>query len=277
MSVSLKFNIGTHFPESFPRNIQITEIDALNCSSLQESFLAAQRAYIPYYTVSVVESGNENERFYHVYDTAYLSRTNQKKDPITGRPIRKIHYFALKCFQLDKEKICRPVDLLREDVSLNYVLESSDDDINALLLDSTNANIFETGAPEQKIKGRRAQYIIADLIKKGEFFSQLQPPEKQKEILEWLWCAAQGSFKGLVLLVEECLSNKKMFSNIEGQVIALLKERLKAPFMAAGLTAHECDAYMKAQGLLSILNRSKDKKITAKEQNSLEINESKQA
>lgn len=252
MSVSLQFNVGPEYPVNFPRNIVIKETDALSCSSFEESFKAAQEAYLPYYSVAVVESGNNNdESFYQVYDTAYFSRLSQEKDAITRRTIRQVHYFAIKCFEFDKELICRPVDLEKIDkISLNPFRTSHNSVINTMLLDSTNANIFETVRVAEQAQVRRTQYLIADLIKKGQLFSNLKPMEREKEVLQWLWCSAKGSYRGLVNLAQECLAHANIIPHAEKKAVQLLTDKLSAPPLKGSLTMQENVAFVDAMALL---------------------------
>lgn len=228
MSISLKFNVSPEYPEEFPRSRPLLDTEALSYRSFGELFQKTQEAYLPYYNVAVVESGNEKERFYQVYDTAYFSRIiNQTIDPITRRRIRKVHYFVAKCFDFDKSNICRPVDL-QTDIILSPI--QINERFFKKFLDSTNVNALETGKSDQWVLVRKIQrWIATSLIKTGEVFLDLTEENRKIEVLKWLWCSAHGYYQGLTEFVQECLKNTNFISNPQEQAFEILRKELFPP------------------------------------------------
>lgn len=265
MSISLKFNVGSDYPENFPKSISMATTESLSQSSFEESFQAAQKACLPYYSVTVVESGNSGERFYQVYDTAYFARTDQTRDAITRRPIRKIHYFATQCFQFDASHHYQSITPTGE-VNFTPFSNYPDSEINKALLDSTNANIFHTGKPEAQVRARRAQYLIAELIKQKQIFPALEIKERNKEILRWLWCSAQGSYHGLLNLIQEGKRQKIHSDEWKQQLANLLFNRLLlSPYLQTSLTPTEKNALEQVFRLLYPASHEKEEKATEEE------------
>lgn len=233
VSPSIKFDLSSGgFAEDFPKAIPLNEADSLSTFSFQESYTAAQEAGVPYYSVAVVVSGNESEKFYKIYDTSYCSTHiynkvnagDAPKDPITGRKIQKVHYFAVQCFNSDPKTICKPIDLSKDVVSLSPFNEEVDATTQSILLDSINSNILSAGSPKSKQNVRRMQYIIADLIEKRKVFAHLSAGERRNEVIKWLWCSAKGSAVGLLNLAKAC-SNHHGFT--KETILGLLSPSIK--------------------------------------------------
>lgn len=228
-SISLNFNVGPEYPAEFPRSIDLSTTESLSYSSFAENFQANQQACLPYYSLTVVESGNRDERYYHVYDTVYFSinkynQTGPLLDPSTKRPVKKVHHFVMNCFAWDDKLICKPINL---STTPNLILKPLQTDglepeVQTMLLDSMNVNLFTANTAERQ-KGRRTQYIIADLIERGQLFDKLSLGEKRQEIMQWLWCSAQGSYIGVLKLFQTCQVH---LSTAKDHVINLLTIRL---------------------------------------------------
>lgn len=260
VSPSIRFELsGEIYSESFPHSIALDEPDAFTALSFKESYEAAQAVGMPYYSVAVVESGNLDKKFHQIYDTSFFTTHFVNKgpscpDPLTGQPIQKVHFFAAKCFQFDKETVCRPLNLISDNVTLSpFKVENlSDSDIQRMLLDSVNSNIFSEGSKENKSNVRRMQYIIATLIQQGQIFPHLRLYEKEIEVTRWLWSSAQGSYVGLIQLAKRCLANP-IFSK-EG-ILNILKERISARPKKENLNIKESQAVIEAIALSKKIER----------------------
>lgn len=266
---SIMFDLsGNTYPESFPQSIPLNEFDPLTAISFKDSYEASQAAGLPYYSVAVVESGKTGEKFYQVYDTSFFAthifnKGPKCKDPITNRPIQKVHYFAAKCFKFDKDKICSPIDISAEAVSLSpFKVDNDLNPIQTMLLDSINNNIMADGTKQAKSDVRRMQYIIASLVQKGQFFSTLNAPERRMEAIRWLWSSAQGSYIGLGLLAKECLDTP-YFS--KDSVLNLLSKSLSLRPKKEELSLRESKAFVEALDLLRQLKTKLDEESNVSE------------
>lgn len=217
--MTITFTVPADYPKEFPRSIDPSKPFSLSKLSLDKFFQEAQDSYVPYYSITVVESGNNQEKFYRVYDTSCFSRyiANNREsgedpaDPATKWPIQKIHYFAIQCFKFDEGDICKPIDLKNDSISISPLyLNDISKDIELMLLDSINANIIMDGSKKDAYQVRRTQYVISNLIKDGQLFSHLTDEQREQEVIQWLWCSSQGSYRSLLSLAKICLASSSI-------------------------------------------------------------------
>ena len=249
----------------------------VSLNSIPEFVKIIQEAYIPYACLTVVESGNPAERFYQAYESPYftnfaLTQTSEPTDPTTGRPIKNIYYFAMKCFELDKNEIFKPIDLEKTEPSFfRLPIDCLEMKLKTLILDGLNPYLSLSGTLQEKYKLRKIQYIVADLIKDESIFNDLHPVARSLETIQWLWSSSQGSYEGTVRLVEETI---KLYDEVDEtflpttiskiKMIDLLNQRVGSDFIA--LRSDEGEVFMNkeeefaleyAKELLSeLLNRS---------------------
>lgn len=218
--MSFSFEIDATYPKNFPAELDLAEDDPLTYQTYKDAYLAAQKAGIPYYVLAVTESAkvaNADQKdalitYYHTYDMIhfdnYLAERRKAKqpleDPISCETITRIHYFAVKCFGVDAENLFRPLALDDHQIKLRPFSLPAHPVTLAMLKESLDSEILLQD-PDKKIQqARRAQHLIADLIKKGAVFPDLPSEERKVEALHWLWCSAKGSHHAIVKLFKEC-------------------------------------------------------------------------
>ena len=124
-----------------------------------------------------------------------------------------MYLFVLKCFKIDTDNICVPIDIKTEPlVLLPVVTDRISAPVKVMLEDCINYNIFETGKSDDQYQVRRTQFIIADLIKKNSLFSELSIEKKNEEAIRWLWCSAKGSLQGSFKLAQECINQTDLIA-----------------------------------------------------------------
>lgn len=276
MSVSsyLSLNVPTSYPTDFPHCLDLDETDALSNIEYKKAIEAAQKAYLPYYTIAITESeasiNGATQTFYQIYDTAYLDTyangrlVGEYLDPKTREIVKKVHYFAVPCFALgdDENQIFRPIDYENEKPSFERIdVENIDPKIGGMLIDSLNENIFATGTDEHKKKVRRIHHILGDQIKSGLLFSKSPNEERMKTALLWFWCSAKGGFSftakedasriGAVKLVE-CMRDSKLFNKYRPLLTKILQE-VSASWQPT-LSSQEKEATLKAKTLSRDIN-----------------------
>jgi hypothetical protein len=268
MSLSVNFLVDSSYPPAFPQAFNFSnEADPISHQSFEDAFQSAQSAHVPYYSVVVVQSGNSEKTFYHIYDTSYFTtyQVNQKgtyqgspsadlKDPLNRQEIQKTYYFAVQCFQPDEESMCRPTDLTKDRVVLvPFTIKELSIDLQTMLLDSINGNIIETGKDANRQQVRRTQYIIADLIKGKKILPDLSENERKNETIQWLWCSSQGSYRGLVNLAKEYLRQHSFDFKAKTYALNLLN-KLHLLSERENLERKESQAILEGQQLLAKLS-----------------------
>jgi|GEM_PF-2915353 len=234
-------SIKSSYPKNFPLFVDPSEVESFSFSSFEERIIETQEAYLPYYTVAVVESGKG--RFYHVYDAAYFSKYyfDQRKsaDPLTGLSVGRVHYFALKCFKINKKEICEPVNLKTDPLqflSFGTFLHSWQDKkttskkVKELLLDSCDSFIFNSGEKEDQKQMREYHLIIAHLIKEKWLLLPLTSQEREQEVIEWLWCSSRGDPEARYELADKILAHSELFDEPEELVDRLLSNPYETPY-----------------------------------------------
>lgn len=224
----IPFEMPSRFPEDFPKQLNIKEEENFTCQSHEESFLEAQNAGLPYYVVVVVESlGKDQKRFYHTYDrnqfedyrAKITKQTQPLYDPVTCEPVMRVHYFAVKCFESDPENLFGPTD--PSNMKLTPFASPTPDVKNQMLKEALTAG---------NLQMRRTQYLLAEWIKSGDLFSFINPVEKRKEVLLWLWCSAKDSHQAVLSLFKECMSDPTLALSIPCCNSLLLKtSQIKDP------------------------------------------------
>jgi hypothetical protein len=217
------------YPSDFPKSINLREIDPISQQSYAEGFKAAQAAFVPYYDLVVVKSADS---FYHVYDATFFSKyaddnRHDLRDPISRQKINDIQHVFMRCFKIDKNALCRPVDLEKNKNNLRLLSFKTDDldiHIHNMLQDSLNYNIHETGTKESQDQARRTQKILAKLISQGKLFSFLTEGQKNREAIPWLWCSAKTfSLSASLALATECKSNRMLRSHYKKGLEEIIK------------------------------------------------------
>lgn len=251
--IQIPFKLNDDVPAAFPTHLKFNEEDPISHVSYTDAFIEAQEAYIPYYSIAVLELGDNRvqeadalageERIYKVYDTVFISRYFSQQgessipsgkviaDPLTRRPIRKVHYFVLKCFAFDQDQICKKINLSMESCCLIPLqLETHNNLIQTLFLYSVDAELLgDKKITKEQVTARTAQSVIAEKIKEGEIFPELEDAERAKETLQWYYCSAQGSYRGLVDFADECLQSSKFIPITEQTVYSILVNRMDPP------------------------------------------------
>lgn len=244
---SIPFEIHPSLPKNFPKQLDFKEEDHLTCQSYEESYFEAQNAGLPYYVVVVVESlGNDlTKNFYHTYDRNQFEtyRAKIKKecqplyDPISRGLVMRAHCFAVKCFESDPENLFRPSDPSKGEIKLTSFPEPLHEVKDEMLKEALTAG---------NLQMRRTQYLLAQWIKSGDLFLYINPAEKRKEVLLWLWCSAKGSHQAVLSLFKECIAEPTLASPSYYNGLLLKTSQIKDP----KLPRLEREAILEARCLL---------------------------
>lgn len=277
--LGIPFSINNDlFPSDFPSHLDLKAPEDFSSQPYEESFKLAQEARAPYYSVAVVYCSDDSGiGEYKVYDTIRfntLCRENTFNedgsliDPFTNKTIRNIYFFALTCFEIDKEDTCRPVDLT--DGKLRFVpieipKEEEAKHLDLILFDSVNFYTLlkkskkEHQSAEQlreiessKREVRRKEYIIAGLIRDKTIFPDLTEEERRDEVIKWLWCASYESlvYRPLLDLVRLYNPENPTHAEIIKQLFSTIKPAPKEKIPHA-----ESRAYLDLQELRSRLSK----------------------
>lgn len=262
--------------DGFPTTLDFSTSAFCSNLSFYEIFNRAQEHFLPYYSISIVETKGKKNSEYSIYDTSIFAawyreeqRMNEKQgmntdilDPKTQSPIQKIHYFAMKCFEFDQDEICRKIDISKEKISFSsfdHSLCFKDPEKNMILkgflVDSLNPFSFahDESSEENKMVARISQYYFATFLFNQDnqeyIFPELTGNERKKEIFRWLWCSAKGSNQALKELAITCLSSsgKMLISNAESHGKGYLRMRHPIPDVSDSFCSNHRDAELKAQ------------------------------
>jgi len=175
-------NSGSNYPTS----IDCSQTDLFTCQNFRDLYRMAQNKNLTDYVIGITEiefipKGSQKPlTAYHIYDGValnnYLIRNPIALDPSTNCTIKKVHYFALKCFDLNLDGT---INIVVEHDKLKFMpLEWADKTSN--LLDAYNYNIEDKDLPVL----RQLQYIIGDALCKNN---------NKAESLRWLMCSATNN------------------------------------------------------------------------------------
>lgn len=172
---------------------------------LEPGMLASDSASIGYQSldVSVDESDSTTPRhgkYYHICDGSYIFRDTFSKisqkitllNPFNNLPIQNIHFFVLDCFCLDESEALQPVSIKAENfhfypLNIPYPLDLTAE-MEVALFDGLNLHVDESSV-ETMHKTRRIQRIMEDAIRRGYFFSELEPKQRESIARIWKGCA----------------------------------------------------------------------------------------
>lgn len=212
---SFLFQLDDTYPANFPKSLDFDEVDPLTAVTHQEAYESSQQAGVPYYAVYIVEttqkSNKEDKAFFHVYDmSGYLANSKKQVEgslcTITRQTIKKIQMFVVRCFESDPKHLFSPIDPAKKQLTFQPIPPHVNKVIDQLLQDALNN--LENPSYDGKMRLRRAQYLLAALVKTGNPFPQIAQPGNEEENRLWLWCSARGSHHGVVQLFQACVEAK---------------------------------------------------------------------
>lgn len=191
ISVGMIVPIVSNHPDSnFPKALNFTETDPLTQLQWHVLFNRAFQQNVTDYVIGITEIESEVKanskpekifrKEYHIYDGIALNNYRFKNpsalDPLTQCIIQKVHYFALKCFDLNFNGSERIVGFPQKFQfnSLEFVKDSPE------MLDAFNYHATE----QDIVQVGKWQCII------GDAFSN---DNNKPESLRWLACSATKS------------------------------------------------------------------------------------
>ncbi|MCE5316886.1 MAG: hypothetical protein LLG04_05925 [Parachlamydia sp.] len=94
----------------FPSQLDMNENEAITCQTFRELFEQAVSKPVPAYVIAIVQLPplpNENKPHYKIYDSnaLWVHLIKSQDDPLTRAVIKKIDYFAIRCFAFQNGKI----------------------------------------------------------------------------------------------------------------------------------------------------------------------------
>lgn len=147
--------------------IKLDEKDILTQFTFKQLIASAEDNDIPFYILGMVISGDENDLpTIHLYDGHALKKylITKDTDPNTRKNICKVHYFAIKTFDIDrvgkakevlpKDAIFRPIDQIFPDECYEYIkvkdpIKKKEHLIN-LLFKATTLTVFEEDEKQEE-------------------------------------------------------------------------------------------------------------------------------
>lgn len=180
-------------------NLQAT--DLLTEKTFEDLFKRAQNNFHPSYLLARVEykkvrKGQQNYIFLDGC-SLYLDSSFENTRPIN---VKKVNYFALKCFDTDFEPIKEPT---LSDIPLN----PSDEGLFGVFITALDPEVLAS-------KSGESQYVIADrLLSSAEDNNDIESKKQQlNEASRWAWCSMKNNTPGAKSLLQKISVQLKRIS-----------------------------------------------------------------